>query len=689
VKTTSGNAPCPCGSGKKFKLCCMPREGASDQSENKRPPVEAASTAPTRAEAVRSEAFARLMSLSGRSETAALVDAAFDEIWGPEFRGRPQDEQDEALERPEAVAGVVTYCVLDAPAMRGKTLAEHYLAKHAKHVPPDEAAYLRRLATTRMCLYRIDDVRLDRGLRGLDLWTEKPIEIREKRLTHSAQVGTVIGARTFPAADGATELDGAIYLFSEPEAGAVVAALRAEWDDARQTDPKLDEQTFLKRRFPVLIHRFWVEHTFFGAEVRPAESFGVGMAEPHDRASELQYFRFDNPATAELAAYLHSPLAPTAMSIDQLHGFLCAVRCAPRPIRLQKWLPPIGGDEPMEYHSELHGESIIEAIFDLSDEIAQALSDGTFIPLLPSQPVAPSMANAAQRWCAGFLEGMTLQQRSLDKLLNDVSAYESIMPILALIDPDELLEGDGPHPNLSAKFIAMLPVAVASIREYLDAAEQKRIAARSRRALATRGAPAPPARNDVKSVRPTVHRLKITLDGIRPAIWRRVDVASDAKLPFVSQVLITAMGWNDTHLHAFRSGSITYGEPDPDFPTGMRSERSITLAQLAPAANDRFSFDYDFGDGWEHSVVVESIDVADAGATPRCVGGERACPPDDCGGVSGYRDLCRILRNPRHREYAAMRRWAGDAFDPEAFDIEGVNINLRQLARGRRSGVSS
>ena len=667
----------------------MQREDATTPLGDPRNPLEEASTAQTPAETVRSEAFARLMSFTARPEIAASLEGAFAEIWGAEFRQRPEEEQHKALDRPEAVAGVVTYCVLDAAHKRGKTVLEDYLARQARHIPPAEVAYLRRLATTRMGLYRIDGVQADQGLRCLDLWTGRPIEIREKKLTRSVQTGAVIGARTFPTADGATELDGAIYSLSEPQAREVVAMLRAEWAEASQAEPKLDEQTFLKRRFPVLIHRYWFEHVYFGSDEPPAESFGVGMAEPHDRASELQYFRFGDPDVEELAAYLHSALAPTAMAIDELHGFLCAVNCAPRPIRVQQWLPPIAGDEPMRFHSEQHGERIIESIFDLSNAIAEGLLEGMVIPLLPSQPVAPGMANVAQRWCAGFLEGTSLQQRSWDKLLNDATASQAIMPILALIDPEEILKGEHLDSKLIASFITILPVAVASIREYWDNVAQKRTAARTRRALAKRGARAPLTRNDVKPAIRTVHRLKITLDGIRPAIWRSVDIASDAKLPFVSQVLISAMGWNDTHLHAFRRGSATYGEPDPDFPSDMRNERSVTLAQLVPSAKDRFSFDYDFGDGWQHTVVVESVDVVDTDATPRCLGGERACPPDDCGGVSGYLQLCRILRNPRHREHAEMRRWAGDEFDPEAFDREQVNRDLRRMARRRRAGASS
>jgi hypothetical protein len=110
----------------------------------------------------------------------------------------------------------------------------------------------------------------------------------------------------------------------------------------------------------------------------------------------------------------------------------------------------------------------------------------------------------------------------------------------------------------------------------------------------------------------------------------------------------------------------------------------VTLAQIAPRVKDGFFFDYDFGDGWEHRVVVESIERASDGENLRCLGGKRGCPPDDCGGVGGYNDLLAVLRDPRHEDHRRLRQWAGDDFDPEFFDIEQIQIDLRRLARSRR-----
>lgn len=177
---------------------------------------------------------------------------------------------------------------------------------------------------------------------------------------------------------------------------------------------------------------------------------------------------------------------------------------------------------------------------------------------------------------------------------------------------------------------------------------------------------------------PTRHRLKIQLAEVKPAVWRRLELPSAMKLPQVSRVLLEAMGWTDTHLHAFRVGRVEYGVPDPDFPSDMRNERSVTLETLAPRAGDAFWFDYDFGDGWRHKVTVEAVAPAAADAAPHCLAGARACPPEDCGGPYGYRDVLAAYADPRHEDHERIAAWLPDGFDPGAFDLEETNEMLRR-----------
>jgi Plasmid pRiA4b ORF-3-like protein len=169
----------------------------------------------------------------------------------------------------------------------------------------------------------------------------------------------------------------------------------------------------------------------------------------------------------------------------------------------------------------------------------------------------------------------------------------------------------------------------------------------------------------------TVHRLKITLRSIRPPIWRRIEVGSSITLYELSAVLEAAMGWLGGHLHAYEADGTTYELPDEDLRLGHRTvnERKARLSKVLPKVGAKMRFDYDFGDGWSHDVIVEAIEPANSDVDrPRCLTGKRACPPDDCGGPSGYGELLDILANPSHPEHTERLEWLGGLYDPEAFD---------------------
>jgi hypothetical protein len=161
-----------------------------------------------------------------------------------------------------------------------------------------------------------------------------------------------------------------------------------------------------------------------------------------------------------------------------------------------------------------------------------------------------------------------------------------------------------------------------------------------------------------------------------------VQVPADLRLSHLHQVLQIVMGWTDSHLHAFAIGGVQYTMPyeELDNDLDMEDERRVRLSSLVPEAKTQFSYQYDFGDDWQHTVLVEKILPADpASHYPVCAAGKRACPPEDCGGSWGYADLLKILKNPKHPEYQEMKQWAGERFDPEAFDLEQVNQELRRL----------
>lgn len=148
------------------------------------------------------------------------------------------------------------------------------------------------------------------------------------------------------------------------------------------------------------------------------------------------------------------------------------------------------------------------------------------------------------------------------------------------------------------------------------------------------------------------YQLKISLLEIEPEIWRQVLVPRGVRLDRLHEIFQVAMGWTNSHLHEFRVGDIRYGEPDPEFDEGdVRDERNVRLCEVAPGVNDSFLYEYDFGDSWEHLVVVEKVLTPEESPAhlPVCLAGARACPPEDCGGVPGYESFLEALRRPHAR----------------------------------------
>ena len=177
-----------------------------------------------------------------------------------------------------------------------------------------------------------------------------------------------------------------------------------------------------------------------------------------------------------------------------------------------------------------------------------------------------------------------------------------------------------------------------------------------------------------------IYQIKVTLKHT-PPIWRRIQVAADTKLGKLHHILQAAMGWTDSHLHAFRAGRTSYGVPDPDFPDDMEmeNERNVRLDRIT-AEGDTLIYEYDFGDGWEHELKIEKVLKAEPKTRyPVCLAGKRACPPEDCGGPWGYEHLLEVLRDPKHEEHDEMLEWAGPDVDPEAFDLGEVNRAFRRI----------
>jgi pRiA4b ORF-3-like protein len=204
-----------------------------------------------------------------------------------------------------------------------------------------------------------------------------------------------------------------------------------------------------------------------------------------------------------------------------------------------------------------------------------------------------------------------------------------------------------------------------------------------RRARTTRARKAAPP-SESPSGSPTVHQLKITLQDSDPGIWRRIEVSSTITLSKLHRAVQESFGWADYHLWKIGTPLGDYGPPDAEL--DHRSATSKKLRDVAPEAGDRLDYLYDFGDGWEHDILVEAVQAAEPGiAYPRCTDGCRACPPEDCGGIWGYANLVDVLADPSHEEHADLLEWLGvekaDDFDPSRFDLDEANLALSSLAR--------
>jgi hypothetical protein len=177
-----------------------------------------------------------------------------------------------------------------------------------------------------------------------------------------------------------------------------------------------------------------------------------------------------------------------------------------------------------------------------------------------------------------------------------------------------------------------------------------------------------------------IYQLKVTLRGSHPLIWRQFQVKSDITLAKLHRILQTVMGWTNTHLHRFLIRGAQYGIPDDVVLRKMIDERKHRLSDVVSGQASRFTYEYDFGDGWHHELLLERTLSPEAGVHyPVCLAGARACPPEDVGGMAGYENLPEAIHDPNHPQREEYLEWIGDGFDSEAFDADEVNRKLRQL----------
>lgn len=284
----------------------------------------------------------------------------------------------------------------------------------------------------------------------------------------------------------------------------------------------------------------------------------------------------------------------------------------------------------------------------------------------------PGIGAYARQWLRS--QGEDVAEDAADEPWLAVDALSATLDRLTEVVPPSLLQ---------AVLTAQAGEEVAQAAEWILGSGHPRAAGVV--ALLTGRPPLAVAQDPASGAR--VYQLKITLrDVSNPPVWRRVLVRAGITLRDLHEVIQQAMGWENYHMHVFSTAWKEYGSPDPEL--RYASDKKARLSEVLTVPGDRLRYTYDFGDGWEHDIVLEEIRSAEpTKAYPLCMAGKGACPPEDCGGAWGYANLKEILASPSNEEHEEMLDWLGldtaAEFDPGKLSIEEVNDRLGSLAKAR------
>jgi hypothetical protein len=186
-----------------------------------------------------------------------------------------------------------------------------------------------------------------------------------------------------------------------------------------------------------------------------------------------------------------------------------------------------------------------------------------------------------------------------------------------------------------------------------------------------------------KSRQKSVYQLKVGLLETRPLVWRRFLIPSEVTLHRLHLVLQVVMGWKNYHAYRFQTGTSEYAALDPDnelHELNFKNSKQQKLGKLVSKPGSLFLYEYDFGDSWNHEMLLEAILTPEPGRHyPICLAGERACPPEDCSGSHGYAHMLKVISDPKHEEYKNYLTWLGGHFNPDQFSIDAINRRLSTM----------
>jgi Plasmid pRiA4b ORF-3-like protein len=185
-----------------------------------------------------------------------------------------------------------------------------------------------------------------------------------------------------------------------------------------------------------------------------------------------------------------------------------------------------------------------------------------------------------------------------------------------------------------------------------------------------------------------IARLRIELLHLEPRIWRSVEVSLTTNLRSLHEIVQAVMPWENYHLYQFLVGGRVYGEPVPEdaiWGHKVYQAKGMRLGTLIDRGVTEFLYTYDFGDDWQHRVLIEHVVAADPDTDyPLFIAGERTAPPEDVGGPSGFMDFIEAIANRRHAQHKDILRWYGGPFNPVDFGAEGIADTLRKIAHKRK-----
>jgi hypothetical protein len=179
--------------------------------------------------------------------------------------------------------------------------------------------------------------------------------------------------------------------------------------------------------------------------------------------------------------------------------------------------------------------------------------------------------------------------------------------------------------------------------------------------------------------------LRVVLNDVKPQVWRRFVVPASITLDRLHDCLQVVMGWTDSHLHSFTIAGQEFTE-NPEQPDQGIEETGVVLGMLIRKPRSKFTYLYDFGDGWMHTITVQSVEQIPDGHVARitCLAGKHRCPPEDVGGPWGYSGFLEAIADPNHEEHQSYLHWCGGSFDPKEFDVDAVNLELAKADRWSR-----